>query len=452
MNIHIFFTKLSKHGLCGLFVTLLTLFILPTVSAQTNIFVSASASNDNGDGTTWATAKKTIAAGIAAAGSSGTVFVKVGIYNTTAEFTIPAGITVIGGYMTSSAGTDTSQRQRPGVNSRWQDASLCTIISGAGNHRIATVGGTLDGCVVRYGVTTTMGGGLLIDGGTVQYCVIMWCDAIEDDEFTAEGGGAYIRNNGTLLNCVVTECRGDNGSAVSGEDGTLINNTITRNWPSQCGTVTDYDGNTYHTVQIGSQCWMKENLRTTHYADGTAIPTTSGSSETVGYYYQRPNINVVQYGLLYNWLAAMHGVASSNSNPSGVQGACPDGWHLPSDAEWYILTGFVSSIPRYRCDNNTTYIAKALSGKTGWTNNTNSCYVGNLQSNNNATGFNGQPAGYHYDGSFYQLGNISYIWSSTENDSSTALYRVLGYQYATVNRPSYSKKYAYSIRCVKDLE
>ncbi|MBQ4231137.1 MAG: hypothetical protein II671_06260, partial [Salinivirgaceae bacterium] len=128
-----------------------------------------------------------------------------------------------------------------------------------------------------------------------------------DDNTTAEGGGAYIRNNGTLINCVVTECRGDNGSAVSGEDGSLINNTITRNWPTQCGTVTDYDGNVYHTVRLGEQCWMRENLRTTHYADGTAIATSSSSSTTVPYYYQNTSLNVVQYGLFYNWAAVMNG-------------------------------------------------------------------------------------------------------------------------------------------------
>lgn len=425
------------------------LLILP-IQAQNTVFVSASASNDDGDGATWETAKKTIAAGVAAAGAGGTVFVKAGTYNTTSEFIIPADITVIGGYQQSSEGTDTSLRRRPGINSNWQNASWCTIISGAGDHRIATVNGLLDGCVVRYGFTTTIGGGLLIDGGTAQYCIIMWCDAIEEDEFTAEGGGAYIRNNGTLLNCVVTECRGDNGSAVSGEDGSLINNTITRNWPSQCGLVTDFDGNTYHTVQIGSQCWMKENLRTTHYSDGTAIPTTSESSTSVAYYYQYSSANIVAYGLHYNRTALMHGVPSSNANPSGVQGVCPDGWHVPSNSEWNQLISFVGSIPRYRCGNNSTSVAKALSAKNTWayTGGSECAPKYNAATLNDKTRFSACAAGYRGGSSFGDVGNYFYFWTSSD------YYRYVYdcdpdvKQYSSNSGNSSS----YSVRCVKDPE
>ena len=432
---------------------MILLAVWGSISAQTSVFVSASASNDNGDGTTWETAKKTIAAGVAAAGANGTVFVKAGTYNTTAEFTVPAGVTVMGGFMTSSAGTDTSLRRRPGTNEHWQNASWCTIVSGAGTHRIATVNGTLDGCVVRYGFTTTTGGGLLIDGGTAQYCVIMWCDAIEEDEFTAEGGGAYIRNNGTLLNCVVTECRGDNGSAVSGEDGSLINNTITRNWPSQCGLVTDFDGNTYHTVQIGSQCWMKENLRTTHYSDGTAIPTTSGVNSSVAYWYYPNNnaSNVVTYGLLYNWTAMMNGAAFSNANPSGVQGVCPTGWHVPSDAEWTQLTNFVSSTSAWWCGGNSSNIAKALASKTGWNNSSTNCNVGNNQSANNATRFTAIPAGWKYSGtSYYDINDYAYIWSTTQGNNGRCFR--LNYSSSTVLRENIDLSRGISVRCLKDPE
>lgn len=457
MNIHFLFTKLSKHGLCGLFVTMLTLIILPSVSAQNSVFVSASAENDNGDGTTWATAKKTIAAGITATGGNGTVFVKAGNYAITAELTIPDGVTVMGGYQQSSAGTDTSLRRLPGINSNWGNTSWCTIISGAGNHRIATVNGTLDGCVARYGFTTTMGGGLLIDGGTACYCVLIWNDAIHDDEGTAEGGGAYVKNNGMLLNSVVTECRGDNGAGVSGEDGSLINNTITRNWPSQCGTVTDYDGNTYHTVQIGSQCWMKENLRTTHYSDGTAIPTNSGVSSDYPYWYYPNNnaSNMVAYGLLYNWPAVMNGAVTSNANPSGVQGICPEGWHVPSDNEWTQLTDFVSSRNAWWCSGNSSNIAKALATNSGWHNYTNSsypCYIGYNQSGNNATRFSAIPAGWKYDGtSYYDINDYAYFWSTTQGSSSsyTRIFR-LNYSSSTVYRENQSNRYGMSVRCIRD--
>ena len=438
------------------FLPLLLALLLPA-TAQTNVFVSASMANDNGDGTTWATAKKSLASALTLAGSNGTVFVKAGTYDLTAELNIPAGVTVMGGFMPESMGTDTSLRHLPGVNSHWQDDTWCSIIKGNKTFRIATVAGTLEGCVVRDGLTTTIGGGLLIDGGTVRYCVIMGCDAMADDNTTAEGGGAYIRNNGTLINCVVTECRGDNGSAVSGEDGSLINNTITRNWPTQCGTVTDYDGNVYHTVRLGEQCWMRENLRTTHYADGTAIATSSSSSTTVPYYYRNTSLNVVQYGLFYNWVAVMNGAEQTNANPSGVQGVCPDGWHVPSAAEWEELSNFINSIPHYRCGTGSGSVAKALASRTGWNNNSTACAPGNNQATNNSSGFNAMPAG-RWTGSFDNVGGWTHFSSTTSynNDANSAnlMVRMIGYNSASPwfanSYYDYRKEFAYSVRCVLD--
>ena len=106
--------------------------------------------------------------------------------------------------------------------------------------------------------------------------------------------------------------------------------------------VTDYDGNNYSTVLIGTQCWMAENLRTTHYANGVIIPMVNSTyGETTDPYCYEPNnngSNVSTYGYLYNWHAVMHGESSSNANPSGVQGVCPTGWHVPSDAECHGFT------------------------------------------------------------------------------------------------------------------
>ena len=104
--------------------------------------------------------------------------------------------------------------------------------------------------------------------------------------------------------------------------------------PSQ--PVTDIDGNVYKTVKLGNQVWMAQNLRTTRYADGRKIPLGTRESFDVAYrYYPNNNrANVSKYGYLYNWPAVMNGSLSSSANPSGVQGICPDGWHVPSDAEW----------------------------------------------------------------------------------------------------------------------
>lgn len=189
-------------------------------------------------------------------------------------------------------------------------------------------------------------------------------------------------------------------------------------------TLTDYDGNVYNTVQIGEQCWMKENLRTTHYAngDGVTVGNLNNSSDTVPYRLAPNNneTNVPIYGYLYNWSAVMHGAASSETNPSGVIGICPNGWHVPSEAEWLELKNYVSSQNQYSCSGNNQYIAKALASNTSdWTNSSNLCAVGNMPSSNNTTGFTALPSGF-FD-SYYSLFDIfstASFWSATETNPS----------------------------------
>lgn len=222
-------------------------------------------------------------------------------------------------------------------------------------------------------------------------------------------------------------------------------------------TVTDYDGNIYNTVQIGSQCWMKQNLRTTHYANGASIALGSSTSTTTPYrYYPNNNSsNVSTYGYLYNWPAVMHGAGSSSSNPSGVQGICPNGWHVPSDAEWTQLTNYVGGQSQYQCNGSSTNIAKALASTTGWSSSTITCAVGNNPSSNNATGFSALPAGYYYAGDYFGFSNDATFWSTTKYtvySDYQAFCRTLFYDNAIVSRSiNTSTKYdGFSLRCVRD--
>ena len=216
-------------------------------------------------------------------------------------------------------------------------------------------------------------------------------------------------------------------------------------------TVTDRSGNTYNTVHIGSQCWMKENLRTTKYADGTSISQGSSTSTTTGYWYYPDNdaSNKTTYGLLYNWKAVMRNSSSSSANPSGVQGICPTGWHVPSDAEFTQLTDYVSSQSQYVCGSNNTYIAKALAGTTGWSSSTGTCCVGKTPYQNNSTGFRALPAGY-YSGSYSHFGNDAYFWGTTESSSSNASTLNLSYNYPGVIRHNLPKTSGRSVRCLRD--
>ena len=218
-------------------------------------------------------------------------------------------------------------------------------------------------------------------------------------------------------------------------------------------TVTDVDGNTYKTVQIGDQCWMRENLRTTKYSDGTAIALGSSTSTSTAYRYN-PNNNaahVPTYGYLYNWKAVMRNSSSSSANPSGVQGVCPAGWHVPSDAEWTQLTDYVSSQSQYQCGGTSTSIAKALASTTGWRSSSETCAVGNNPSGNNATGFSALPAGRYY-GSYGNFGGYAYFWSSTEYNSYYAYRRYLSYDYAYVRSYNCDESNGYSVRCLRNQE
>ena len=210
-----------------------------------------------------------------------------------------------------------------------------------------------------------------------------------------------------------------------------------------CGTnkMVDADGNEYETVQIGTQCWTKTNLRSTKAADGTAIAVGSDTSTTVAYrYYPNNNSsNVSAYGYLYNWEAAKL--------------VCPAGWHLPSDAEWTTLITYVSGQSEYTCGGNTSYNAKALASTEGWGTSSGTCAVGNNPSTNNATGFSAVPAGY-YGGN----GSLPYLnfscgadfWSATQSNSSNAYSRNVFYYYSQVRIFNYSKSRGYSVRCLHD--
>ena len=206
-------------------------------------------------------------------------------------------------------------------------------------------------------------------------------------------------------------------------------------------TMKDYDGNTYNTVQIGKQCWMKENLRTTHYADGSAV--------TYRYTPDDKESNVPKYGFLYTWPAVMHGANSGNYVPSHIQGICPNGWHVPSDAEWDVLKIFVGNQSENVCEDDYENYAKSFATTYGWKSSDESCAIGNIPNKNNTTGFSVLPAGYNSSDSF---GYFALFWTATEyNDyKSEACNICLRYDRAYTLWNTNSKDMAFSVRCVKN--
>ena len=223
-----------------------------------------------------------------------------------------------------------------------------------------------------------------------------------------------------------------------------------------CGTstISDFDGNAYSTVKLGGQCWTAENLRTTHYSNGDPIDLGTTTSTITPYRYNpaSDSTNVSTYGYLYNWAAVMNGATSSEANPSGVQGICPTGWHVPSNAEWMELETFVSSQDQYVCYyQNLPNIGKALASTTGWNNSTSTaCGVGTTQSTNNATGFNARPAGNYYASGGNGFGYYANFWTTTNVTNSEAHSYNLSYTSPSLNRSNSGEASGFSVRCVRD--
>ena len=218
--------------------------------------------------------------------------------------------------------------------------------------------------------------------------------------------------------------------------------------------VKDYDGNTYDAVRLGTQVWMASNLRTTHYADGTEIPGGTGTSYSSPRYY-KPNNESATCGYFYNWKAVMHGAESSESNPSGIQGVCPNGWHVPSDAEWDQLANYCKNKSEYACNasNGYAHIAKGIAADHGWEESTKECAAGYEQSTNNITGFNAAPEGY-YSGtsnSHAAQGIYTTFWGATGCDWCTYAYsHSFTYNGMDIGRSQCEKNEGLSVRCVKD--
>ncbi len=277
---------------------------------------------------------------------------------------------------------------------------------------------------------------------------------------TAAGASTYVWNTGDTLAAITVAPTDETTYSVVGTNqyGCTSTASATVNVSQPGGqpcpgaaTITDADGNTYGTVQIGEQCWMKENLRTTRYSDNTPIAQGSDTSSTVGFWYYPSNnsANATTLGLLYNWAALMRGAVSSDENPSDVQGICPAGWHVPSDAEWTELTDFVGSQSDYTCGGYSGNIAKALASKTGWMNFSSNCTVGNNSADNDATGFGMVPAGY-YSGSF-NASTTAYCASATEYSENYVYNRNIGFFSPTVTRGNFSKFTAVSVRCLRNI-
>ena len=231
--------------------------------------------------------------------------------------------------------------------------------------------------------------------------------------------------NGTTYYYVVTAVNSNGESSESSQ--------VSGTPQATTATVTDIDGNVYNTVTIGTQVWMKENLKVTKYRNGDAIGITTPATldiwgETSPRYqwaYDGNESNVATYGRLYTWYAV-----------TDSRGVCPTGWHVPTDSEWTTLTDYLGG-------ESVAGGKMKEAGTTHWNSPNTSA--------DNSSGFTALPCGYRtYRGSFVHIGVYGYWWSATEYDATYAWDRYLYYISGNANRNYNEKHYGFSIRCVRD--
>jgi uncharacterized protein (TIGR02145 family) len=239
----------------------------------------------------------------------------------------------------------------------------------------------------------------------------------------------------------------------------------------ETGTVVDCQGNSYSTVKIGNQWWMAENLKCIQYdteserqpaapATEVLIPVSTRGGVNYGPFYIDVRDSITPYsgnltseqrsklGLLYTWAATV-GEANANNATGRTtdytaprQGICPNGWHVPTDAEWTVLIDYLDGHEK---------AGKKMKTSAGW-------YKGeNYVAGSNSSGFSVLPAGYDLGtnvgtdiitSATYGIGFDANFWSASAN----AWYRGFSCNSAEVKRWPYAKFTYFSVRCVKNIE
>jgi uncharacterized protein (TIGR02145 family) len=223
--------------------------------------------------------------------------------------------------------------------------------------------------------------------------------------------------------------------------------TLTQSTLACCGIpITDSrDGKSYNTVVIGTQCWLAQNLNVGTRIAGTASQANNGIIEKYCYSNNEDNCSI--YGGLYQWTETMNYTTSSNSNPSGRQGICPTGWHLPSDAEWCQMETFLDAT--VVC-TGTSWIGTDVGGKMKETGTSH--WLTPNTGATNSSGFIALPGGMNQGGSYSAIATDAYFWTTVECVSTSAYYRSLNYTMAKDYRQclSNNKPWGYSARCVRN--
>lgn len=217
--------------------------------------------------------------------------------------------------------------------------------------------------------------------------------------------------------------------------------------------VKDIDGNVYHTVTIGTQVWMAENLKVTRYRNGDKIGTTSPATLDISgeakpqyqWAYDGKESNVATYGRLYTWYAI-----------TDIRNVCPVGWHIPTLDEWTTLGNYLMAngynYDGTKADNK---YAKSMAASSGWGSETTPGAVGNsdYSAKRNATGFSAMPGGIHSSSGTFEGMTWGGVWWSTTSSASWPVASIveINFHQCDVNMQHEGlKNYGFSVRCLRD--
>jgi len=302
--------------------------------------------------------------------------------------------------------------------------AISAISSGTPGYTTATITWTTDvtsDSYVDYGLTTgystTVGSATLVTSHSVALSGL---------------------TQGTIYHFRVHSSKAGSFDGISGD------NTVTTATSWACGNTITYGGHNYPTVQISSQCWMRENLNVGTMIAGSAMPadsapTLNDPSTVSKWCYFDSETNCTNEGGLYSWAEANDLASTCNTTSctpaAGNQGICPTGWHIPTDTEYYTMENYLKTG------------ATCNAARSGW-----DCDgAGTSMKTISSTTLSVPLAGYRSsDGSFNGQTTSAGLWSASEDSTTNAWRRYLGSNPVTVGRYTVSKAYGYSVRCLKD--
>jgi uncharacterized protein (TIGR02145 family) len=309
----------------------------------------------------------------------------------------------------------------------------------------------LDSALIGGNITNDGGSSIVLRGVCYSTTPNPNMGSMRTEDGSGVGSFSTILRNLNPSTTYYARCYAKNtaGVVVYGNEVTFTTTSITPAFTCGTSIVSDVDGNSYNTVQIGTQCWTQSNLKVSKYRNGDNIPTglsdTAWENTTAGAYaiYANDPVNNGLYGKLYNDYAVMDS-----------RGLCPTGWHVPTDGEWNVMVKYLDPNADTACNGcwQSGIVGGALKSTAiqptpgGW----NSPNTGAT----NSSGFSAGPGGLrNFDGGFYGVGNLGGWWSSSL-PGTDAYGRHLNHHTGTIERNNYGyhgfRRLGFSVRCLRD--